>query len=782
MKTAAGTPLLGSPVAIALLAGASACLLLPAAAPVLLAALSLAVGATLWWRSPRLRLAGALAFGFGVAGLHVTHALAVRLPAEPVWHRAEVSGRIVDLPRTEPRRTVFLFRIERSRDSRLEGRLVRLSWYAGRGGVKPVARVGAGERWRFDVRLRAPRGLRNAGGSDTEKHALVDRLGGTGTVRPETAQRLSAPAGIAGWREAASARVDAAVGKPEARFIRALALGDTRFLDDADWTVLRANGLTHLIAISGFHVGMVAGFCALLLRAMWWMFPVLARRVPARIAASIAGFAGAAVYAAAAGFALPTVRTLLMVGVVALAQSARRRAGVAQSLAFAAIAILVVDPLSVLTAGFWLSFLGVAWLVWCLPRERGSAVAGLAKAQAVASVGLLPVTIVLFDQASLAGPLANLVAVPLWSLVVAPLAVAGLALEWLHPSLAGAAWRAAAWCFDLAWPSFESLGSSPVSLWWLPESHWVAFPLALLGAFWLLLPAGVPGKGLALLLWLPLLWPDVRRPDPGEAVVTVLDVGQGLSVLVRTRSRTLLYDMGPAVPEGYDAGERAVVPALRAHGVRRIDQLVLSHADLDHRGGLDAVRAAFPDAALAAPESAGIDGARACLPGEDWEWDGVRFSILHPPRYFPDLRNEASCVLRVEAAGRVALLTGDIGAIIERRLVAEQPDSIRADVVVVAHHGSRHSSDPAFVAATRARHAVVSAGHGNRFRHPGVDVVKRWTAADAMVWDTGRHGALTFGLGRDGVHASARRMEKPRLWDAARQPAVGNAGLSYRRD
>src|SRR5690606_22477015 len=228
-------------------------------------------------------------------------------------------------------------------------------------------------------------------------------------------------------------------------------------------------------------------------------------------------------------------------------------------------------------------------------------VPGFLTAQWVATLGLLPLTAVLFGQASLAGPLANLVAIPWWSLVVVPLALLGTGLEGLNAGWGGWAWRMAAWCFDLSWPLFGWLAERRVALWCLPVVRWYPLRLALLGALWLLLPRGVPGKALAALLWLALLWPDRGLPRHGEAELVVLHVGQGLSVLVRTARHAYLYDMGPAVPDGYDAGERVVVPALLALGVRRLNGAIVSHSDADHAGGLGAVMRRFPAPARLAP-------------------------------------------------------------------------------------------------------------------------------------------------------------------------------------
>jgi competence protein ComEC len=391
-------------------------------------------------------------------------------------------------------------------------------------------------------------------------------------------------------------------------------------------------------------------------------------------------------------------------------------------------------------------------------------------AQAVATLGLLPLTVALFGQASLAGPLANLVAVPWWSLVVVPMALLGTATESLYAGAGVWLWTLSAAAFDLSWPLFEALAKSPFALCWLPEARWFALPLALLGAFWLLLPRGVPGKGLALLLWLPLLWPDRGLPTRGEADIVMLDVGQGLSVLVRTRRHALLYDMGPKIEEGFDAGERVVVPALHALGVRRLDVAMASHGDSDHAGGLQAVLDAFPvGAVLGAPEDP-LPQTRDCLADRQWRWDGVRIRVLHPPPHFPYLKNESSCVLRIETAHGAALLTGDIGEVVERTLLRDRPRDMRVRVLTVAHHGSLSSSDPDFVAATGARAALVSAGYDNRFRHPADEVVARWRSAGSQVPVTAETGALHVRLGPQ-LTLQTRRGTRPRLWDAVRRRA-----------
>jgi competence protein ComEC len=767
-------------LAIALLVGTFACLWMPALPPTwgVVVAACCAVVARLAWRGAHGRLLAWTLAGFVLAAAHAAFVLSSRLPPSLDGAQVRITGRIVDLPTIEPRRVRFELRVDDGPEA-LRGHRLRLAWYAPRDA--PGLRIPeAGGRWTFDVRLRAPRGLRNPGTLDAERHAFARRIAATGYVRnASTAREVGPPSGLPAWRATMAERIDHAIAGGTQRFIRALALGDTRGLDDADWHVLRATGLTHLIAISGFHVGLVAGAFALGASLLWRLAPALGLRCSRPIGMALVALAGAMLYTAVAGFALPTVRTTLMIAVVAGARATRRPLSTFGALALAVAAMVLVDPLAVLGAGFWLSVAGVAWLLWCLPRSDGSVLRMFAAAQVVATVGLLPLTVALFGQASLAGPIANLVAIPWWSLVVVPLSLLGTALDALQPGAGTSAWRLASMAFDVTWPWFERLAASPLALWWLPEARWFALSMALCAAFWWLLPRGVPGKPLAALSWLPLLWPSRELPSHGAFRLDVLDVGQGLSVLVRTQRHAVLFDMGPAQHDGYDAGERAVVPALRALGVRRLDVAIASHADADHAGGWPAVQRALPVEHVHAPDGSPTARDRPCVAGHAWTRDGVRFRYLHPTPHFPYFGNEAGCVLHVEGTHGAALLTGDIGEVVERTLARRDPRALRADVVLVPHHGSDGSSDPAFIAAVDARFALVAAGANNRFGHPRAAVVDRWCRAGATVLGTADGGALRVDAGQGGVRVRARRDTHPRVWDAARRwPPT--AGLCYR--
>lgn len=726
------------------------------------------------WRQ-RMQVAVALCcIGIAWTTLHALYALGSQLPAELEDREVALRGEVISLPVVEARRTRFQLRVldDAAMPPALRGRVLQLSWYDDFNAVAPGPRMAlhAGEQWQLRARLRAPRGLRNPGGFDVERNAVSQRIVASGHVRrPADARRLAPARGLVAWRDRMSARIGGAVSGNGARYVRALALGDTRGLVEEDWRLLRVVGLTHLIAISGFHVGLVALAAAWAMQGLWRGWAGLPRRLPRRHAVALAALCAATAYACVAGGALPTVRTVLMIGVVCLARLCRRPVAVMQSLSLALLVVLLVDPLSVLLPGFWLSFGGVACLVMAMPQGRMAAWSAFLRAQGVASIGLLPLSAGWFAQVSWVGPAINLLAIPWWSLVVVPLCLLGLVLEALHAGSGEWSWQWAAACFEPSWRLFAALGRRPEAHAWLAESGALAAGLALLAATCWLLPRGTPGKGLATLLWLPLFWPDTGRPGRGEVELTVFDVGQGLAVLVRTQRHALLYDAGPQVGEGFDAGERVVVPGLRALGVRALDAMVISHADADHVGGAQAVRASLPVAGLRAPPAAPRpSGAQACVAGDGWRWDGVDFRFLHPPAGFPYLRNESSCVLRIRAPAGTVLLTGDIGRVIEQRLVRISPADLRADVVVAPHHGSAGSSTPAFVAATGARIAVFSAGHGNRFGHPRPGVLEGWRRSGAKVLSTPRSGAIRVWLQQGRApRAREQRRWQARWWDAA---------------
>nr|HET7859738.1 DNA internalization-related competence protein ComEC/Rec2 [Caldimonas sp.] len=542
--------------------------------------------------------------------------------------------------------------------------------------------------------------------------------------------------------------------------LAALAVGDQGAIERDDWELFRNTGVAHLMSISGLHVTMFAWLAGLLVATAWRRSGRAAHLLPATIAARWGGLVAATAYAAFAGWGVPAQRTVWMLATVTLLQSLGLRWPWSLVLLLAAFVVTLLDPWALLQPGFWLSFAAVALLMSSSPAAAGrsddavrdegwrgwparlvAAVRGGVRTQLVATLGLTPLTLVIFQQVSLVGIFANLVAIPLVTLVVTPLALLGIAVAPL--------WSIAAWLVDLLSALLAALASVPGAVWSAPAAPLWARLAGLCAAALVVLPLPWRARLVAVPLALALVLPPLTRPADGAFDVVAADVGQGTAVLVRTRTHALLFDSGPVYSRESDAGQRVLVPFLRGRGDRRLDLLVLSHRDSDHTGGARSLFGALDVAALASSLEDGhplLDGtrpARRCVAGERWQWDGVDFAILHPRAddYERTARSNAmSCVLRVAGGGRSVLLTGDIEREQESALVVAGA-ALRSDVLVVPHHGSRTSSSAAFLDAVHPRIAVFQAGYRNRFGHPAADVVERYRERGIAVVATAACGA-----------------------------------------
>lgn len=731
----------------------------------------LVLSAWLAWSSVQARGVAFLLLGAAWAACCGVRAMESRLPRELEGRDLSVTGTVSGLPQVRAEATRFMLTVERAavgdEPVALDGRL-RLAWYAA--GGKAVPAIVPCARWHLTLRLKRPRGLVNPGGGDGERSALERGIVATGYVRDDASNRSTGVRMfcVDGWRAAIADGIERRVADVRsAALLRAFAIGDTRGLTQRDWELARANGASHLIAISGFHVGVAAVAGVWLARLAYACWPGFGLRVPRRQVQALAALLCAALYSALAGFGLPTVRTLLMIAVVALARCSRRHVSSAQALALALLAMLAADPLAVLSAGFWLSFAGVAFLIYSLsPRAQGwrGALRELTLAQAVMAVALLPLSLWFFGGASLVGALSNLLAVPLVSFLVVPLTLFGTALLLMAPPLAGPVLVAAGWLCAGLWWLFERMAGWPGAQVYVPAARPWALGLALLGAGWMLLPRGTPMRWLGALLFLPLAWPPVQRPQPGAFRLWMLDVGQGLAVVLRTREHALVFDAGARFPSDFDLGEAAVLPSLRALGIARLDLLVVSHADNDHAGGAPAVAQAHPAAARLGGEPERMPIATVpCAAGQSWNWDGVHFRMLGPAARAAAARgNDRSCVLLAEGTGGRVLLTGDIGLPAERGLPAAVGTGPPL-VLQVPHHGSRTSSGPDLVRGLAPVLALVSAGWRNRFGHPHPLVAQRYAAFRVPMLNTAEQGAIEVDFPADAPPHMVRAWRRHRL-------------------
>jgi competence protein ComEC len=575
--------------------------------------------------------------------------------------------------------------------------------------------------------------------------------------------------GIEKIRERVRDRFKQALGEtPASGILAALAVGDQRAISAEEWRLFNRTGVTHLMSISGLHVTMVSGLFAWLAGWSWRRSSFLMQRLPARKAAALAAIGGALGYALLAGFAVPAQRTFWMVTVVALALWAGRVAAPARTLALALAVVLVFDPWAVLSPGFWLSFGAVALIFFVATGER-SVVEQWLRVQWAITLGLAPAALFLFAQVSIVGPLANAVAIPLVSAVVTPLALLAAVIPW------NALLELAAWLLQWLLQFLEWCAALPAAVWQQHTPPLWSVLLALAGVAWLLAPRGLPWRATGFALMLPAVALPPPAPAPGEAWITTLDVGQGLAVLVRTANRALLYDAGPAFGADADSGERIIAPYLRATGTERLDAMVLTHNDTDHAGGAASVLGNFEVDALLHSLPTGhplpgmAAGAQRCAAGASWEWDGVRFAVLHPASAAARAKksNDLSCVLKVTAGARSMLLTGDIEKSAEAALAGRDAAALASDVLLAPHHGSRTSSGAGFLAAVRPAAAVVPVGYRNRFGHPNAEVVARYRDAGIRLWRTDLEGAVTVRLANDSFTLKGQRREARRYWQDA---------------
>lgn len=728
---------------------------------------ALAVRAPRWRPFAHTSLAAVV--GFGLAWWHAEVRLADRWPSARHGEVVELDGYVASLveERSDGRGGAQRFRVD-VLDTRNLPNHIDVTWY------QTALRPQPGELWHLRVRLRAPHGFANPGGHDYEARLLREAIGATGYVGDSTDnRRLDRARGywILRLRALVAERLaQAGAYSPRLGIVQGLAVGETARVPNDQWRVFATTGTTHLMAISGLHIGMVAWLGAWLAGRGARFLPLQRWRVTLVGVHAVFGMAAALGYSALAGFSIPTQRTLIMLCAFFGARLARREVWPARGFALAVIGVLLIDPFAPLASGFWLSFGAVAviFLATTHPgieslRARGYEFVRL---QAIVTVGLAPVLIGTFGTVSVVAPFVNALAIPLFTLLLVPAVLIASAMLLLSEQLGSALLWVPLKLLEVLWPALEWIGALPLALWSLPQLPWWAFVLLVLGVFVVLAPGIAATRYAGVLLCLPAACWQAPRPASGAFTLHLLDVGQGLAIVVTTQRHTLVYDTGPAFRSGRDAGEMVVVPFLHARGVRHLDAVIVSHGDADHVGGLESLGARLSIRhLLLGPSVTSRTQTTRCTAGQRWEWDGVRFEMIYPP---PDLeavrRNDSSCVLRIDARGGSAVLLGDIEREAERWLVDSQ--AIRsADIAIVPHHGSRTSSSAELIAQIRPRFALVSAGFGNQWGFPKPDVLARWHAGGAATFQTADSGALEIDVTAAGVHAPrAYRKEFPRYW------------------
>ncbi|MGR9115964.1 MAG: DNA internalization-related competence protein ComEC/Rec2 [Gammaproteobacteria bacterium] len=690
--------------------------------------------------------------------------LSERLPKDLEAQIIKVSGQVTGLPVPTEQRVRFDFSV----NPNVEGvpSKLRLSWYY------PEQPVKAGQQWAFAVKLKRPHGNLNPGGFDYERWLFGEGIGAVGYVRNKPPPVLLLESSnwydVSVWRQTLSDSLDRVLAaKPNKGVIKALTIGDRNQLSSRQWDIFRQTGTVHLMAISGLHIGLIAGLMYFLV-SKFWVWAGFLSSSPQKIAAAVSLLV-AVLYSALAGFSVPTRRALVMLSVVMLAVVWQRNARPANTLSLALFAVLLFDPLAILSAGFWLSFVAVSMIAFSvagrLVPEPGWRLA--IRLHGLTALALSPFLLFYFQQISLVAPVANFVAVPIVSLLVVPVALLASALLGAVPSFA----ELLLVLVDSILQGLNELlaGFADLPFAYLTSGQPSVFALILAvgGLLMLLAPRGIPARWLGSVMLLPLFFVETVKPRPGEVVFTLLDVGQGLSAVVQTAHHALVFDAGARFDSGFDMGEAVLVPFLRRQGVNELDVFVGSHGDNDHVGGAAALMksVAVKKIYSSVPDAFNRNQSERCEAGMNWVWDRVRFTMLAPGRRLFLMDNDNSCVLRVESEFGSLLLTGDIEQQAEAWLVQIHGGQLQSDVLVAPHHGSNTSSTLPFLTAVKPAIALIPAGYKNRFGFPDDEVLRRYTEHGIKWFNAAEYGALTVHLAKPGLLLSSQRLDRGRYWN-----------------
>jgi competence protein ComEC len=710
--------------------------------------LSLILVFPFFWHKAWLRPWMALLMGGGWSLLYASLVLQQQLPASLENSDLILEGVVDSLPVRRGNLASFQMRVISLKDERenpVELTRVQLSWY---GANKPL---GVGDGWRLKVRLKRPRGLQNPVGFDLQRRLFIQEIGAKGYVRAGSVnQPIEIDAGsyrVDRIRQWIATQIDQHTAQPiAAALLKALAVGDKRGIDLAAWQVFSQTGTNHLMAISGLHVGIVAGWLWYVGAWLWRRSERLCLRIPALKAGAILALIGALVYAALAGFSLPTQRALLMLSVSLGAVIFGYQVQFGRSLLLALFLVVLLDPFAPLRLGFWLSFAAVAVILWSVGGRiapwRGWRQG--VRVQGYVTLGLLPVLYHLFGQASLISPLVNLIMIPWFSLVLVPILLLGLPTL-LIPVLADAWFMLLGTLAEGTYQALEWFSSLPFAMIYLPDSgEWLWF-VAMLGGMLILAPGGMPGRLIGVWLYLPVWLVMPERPQEGGVRLTLLDVGQGLACVVETHRHLLIYDTGPGNGFAYRVADSTLIPYLHSQGHQRVDRLVVSNGDQDHAGGVASLQEAFPITDFLSGEPEKFDRARGCQAGESWSWGSITFKVLHPAHEESYKKaNNRSCVLQIDTGDWKILLTGDIEKEAEMRLLQRYPTGLASQLLVAPHHGSNSSSSKDFVTAVDPDWVLFSTGYKNSYGFPKEEVIRRWLSHGSQILNTAQTGAIQF--------------------------------------
>lgn len=711
------------------------------------------------WYKPIMRSLFFLSCGIIWAVWDATGVLNHTLPASYEGQDINVIGTIIELPKDKSHHWQFLFTVKQA--TALTGisipiKKILLSWY------DKTYTPKLGETWQFTVRLKRPRGFLNPHTFDYSQWLFQQHIHAKGYIRSSPlANRLDTPSpySLAQIRTTLLHHLqhDVEPAHYNSLFI-ALVIGERQFITASDWQVLRNTGVAHLLAISGLHISLIAGFLFLLSSQLWTRLPRLNLYLPAPLFAVIIATLGAGLYAALAGFSLPTQRAFIMVALTCLAILLKQRFSVSYLLSIIIICVLLWQPLAVSTASFYLSFGAVIFILYVVNNHlnyESNKFTQFITIQTGVLLIMFPLTMYFFSYISLTAFIANFVAIPWMTLFIIPCLLLASCSFFIYPPAQDFFFSLLFYPVDGLWTFLQYLnqfqwGALPMHI-----PPWWALLFTVLGSVCLFLPRGIHFslRYLGFFCFLPLFFPPLKHPAHNEFWLTVLDVGQGLAVVVQTENYTMVYDTGMYFSDNFNAGASVIIPFLRAQGIQQIDLLIVSHADKDHSGGLQSLLDHMPIHEIVSSAPYLANNILLCEAGQQWQWDNIHIEMLHPNSdYSHSKRNNRSCVVKVKNQYGSVLLTGDIEAHAERYLLYKTPpDLLAADIMLIPHHGSRTSSTPKFIDAVSPDHAIASAGYRNRYGFPKEDIMARYEAVHIDLYNTAETGALQFKITSTGI-------------------------------
>lgn len=699
-------------------------------------------------RRSRIIVAGLL-LGFAFTGLSATKTLSWQLPT--AWENKKLIARgiVHSMPVRDTYGTHFVFKVlslQNQDQTILQPALVRLSFHNNQV-------VHAGDRFQFQVKLKRIHGLQNPGGFNYEAWAFHNHLLATGNISTKSVihhdghDYLHAP--LEQIRQYLRKKIINLLPDSEVSpWLLALTIGERGMAPPEHWQILRATGTNHLMAIAGLHIGLIAGLVYTLMQFFWRRSDWLLALYPAQLAASLASLVTAWLYSALAGFSIPTQRACIMVTFILIAKLLRRSLPAWHAWSAALLTVLLLNPLSVLSESFWLSFATLALIIYGMHGRLSPQ--GLwwkwGRVQAVISVGLIPFSFLFFQQTSLASILANCIAIPWLAILILPFCLFSLLFLNIYPPLASALLWIADFNLQYLWKVLAWFAHLPLAVWSTSmPSNWVLFT-SIIACLLFLMPRSMPGRVLGVIWLLPLLLYHPDKLQPSNFTVTILDIGQGLSVIVQTQTHVLVYDTGPKFGPQFDMGESVVLPFLRMARIKKIDTMMISHGDNDHIGGANTIinDMKIKNILTSVPQKFPQNTAQLCLTGRHWRWDGVDFSVLYPFKSALEFGNDSSCVLKIDNGKQRVLLTGDIEKYAENQLLSASPEMLAANLLIAPHHGSKTSSQRLFISAVHPQYVVYSTGYYNRYHFPHSVVVDGYTEEDVLQLNTVDTGAIEF--------------------------------------